>query len=499
MFKRNRTEMMTGIAALVLTVGAAVLFNLSYTTGYYTYGQLNSGLVTLLLAGALVFELAALILRGKFADKAWPKFITFGVTGTLVAAAMLLIGDRVEGIGTCIITDYDSGHGGEEAIYMSIASAILMLVAVIYNIIGSFSKDRVEKGKGRSFIKGLCVALSVVIVLAGVLIPTSKLAGWKLPFGGAKSAAKTYKVSYNQNTGNVDDMPGYQFLCSDFSGMVKADSRFFVDVALTLDGEGGYKLLSDAYVIEAGKRAEVGDDTGLGLVLTTNAEGTYTDNGDGTYITAAPTHAVFEMQTDTYSMQMKEAANMNVDGNADDGVYDSSDVPAVLDFVPETMWTLDKDSKAIVGWVDPNAEAEAAEAEDVPVEEPVAAEGLVVTSDDGGTTMTFNPDGSYVFAFAAYNIEDAGTYAYDGATLTVTNANGAEATAEGDPLKLHYVSAVSDQLAGDFTIPAADLGQLLSAAQGDSNEVESLVGEADGLTITSDDDGTTLTFNPGGS
>ena len=43
--------------------------------------------------------------------------------------------------------------------------------------------------------------------------------------------------------------------------------------------------------------------------------------------------------------------------------------------------------------------------------------------------------------------------------LTVTNANGDAVTAQGDPLKLHYVTAVSDQLTGDFTIPAADLPQ----------------------------------------
>ncbi len=87
-------------------------------------------------------------------------------------------------------------------------------------------------------------------------------------------------------------------------------------------------------------------------------------------------------------------------------------------------------------------------------EEAAAAEPVTISSDDGGTEIVFNPDGSYVFKFAAYNIEDAGTYTYENGVLTVTNANGAEAKAEGDPMKLHYVSAVSDQLTGDFTIPA---------------------------------------------
>ena len=54
------------------------------------------------------------------------------------------------------------------------------------------------------------------------------------------------------------------------------------------------------------------------------------------------------------------------------------------------------------------AEADAAEASGE--DKAVAAEPLVVTSDDGGTKMTFNPDGTYVFAFEAHNIEDPGTW-----------------------------------------------------------------------------------------
>ena len=83
-----------------------------------------------------------------------------------------------------------------------------------------------------------------------------------------------------------------------------------------------------------------------------------------------------------------------------------------------------------------------------------AAASVTLPSDDGGTEIVFNADGTYIFKFAAYNIEDAGTYTFENGTLKVINANSAEATAEGDPLKLHYVSAVSDQLTGDFTIPA---------------------------------------------
>ena len=41
--------------------------------------------------------------------------------------------------------------------------------------------------------------------------------------------------------------------------------------------------------------------------------------------------------------------------------------------------------------------------------------------------------------------------------MTLVNAKGAEASAEGDPWKIHYVSSLSDQLTGDFTIDASAL------------------------------------------
>ena len=82
---------------------------------------------------------------------------------------------------------------------------------------------------------------------------------------------------------------------------------------------------------------------------------------------------------------------------------------------------------------------------------------LTVASDDGGTTITFNADGTYRFFFETYGLEDLGTYTYDGTTLTVTNANGDAVTATGDPLTFHYVSAINEQLGGDFTVPASAL------------------------------------------
>ena len=70
----------------------------------------------------------------------WTRFLTFAITALLVAGAILLIGDRVEGIGNCIVTDYDSGHGGEEAIYYSLAASGAMLLGMIFNVVGAFAE-----------------------------------------------------------------------------------------------------------------------------------------------------------------------------------------------------------------------------------------------------------------------------------------------------------------------------------------------------------------------
>ena len=50
----------------------------------------------------------------KWGDKMSTRFLTFAITALLVAGAILLIGDRVEGIGNCIVTDDDSGHAARK-------------------------------------------------------------------------------------------------------------------------------------------------------------------------------------------------------------------------------------------------------------------------------------------------------------------------------------------------------------------------------------------------
>ena len=127
--KKLDLEIRSGIVTVALSLVALLLFLLSFSTKYYIFGQLQSGLVLTLILAGIALAAANVILRKKLPDALWAKLLTFGVTALLAAAAILLLGDRVEGIGTCILTDYDSGHGGEEAIYMSLGAVILLLLA----------------------------------------------------------------------------------------------------------------------------------------------------------------------------------------------------------------------------------------------------------------------------------------------------------------------------------------------------------------------------------
>nr|MCR4675413.1 hypothetical protein [Lachnospiraceae bacterium] len=328
--KLESLDFTSGILTLIFTFFGGVLFALSYSTSYYTFGTGASGIIMTLIVLAVVCSALDLIFTKINPDALWVKFLTFGTIGFLAASAILLIGDRVEGIGNTIVTDYDAGHGGEEAIYYSIAAAIMFLIAMILNIIGAFSGKAVVEVEKLLKKKLISVIASAV---CGCVVMVALFSVMGTGSGSADGAAATgegtvYTISYNQNNNNIEDFPEYQFLTGSCSGLVKADSRFYVDVTLTLFEDGTYNIYSDAYVIEQGKRAEVGDATGLGLVFTMDAKGTYTDNGDGTVTTSEAESATFEMETDTYSVQMKPMLNMKIGDSEEDGVYTSDEYGA---------------------------------------------------------------------------------------------------------------------------------------------------------------------------
>ena len=495
--KKSIRESFCGVLVLALTILGIVLFALNFSTGYYTFGQMNSGLVLTTALAAAVIECLALFCLKKYETKLWPKLLTFAVTALLAFAALTLVGDRVEGIGNCIITDYDSGHGGEEAIYMSLGAVLAWLAAMIFNIIGSFGKNEPMKASGKGIL-GCAAAL----VLLGILIPSLLLGGLFAPkaaqsgtgaSAGNPAAASTYSIKLSGAEGNVDKVQDYQFQCGNLSGLMNYDTRLTLDLALTLNPDGTYALFSDAYCIEAGKRAVIGDDTGLGMVSVMNAEGTYTVNEDGTVTTSPASHAVFELALDTYSSQMRGPASYKLgDQEMADGKYDSAEYPVILESVPKTIWTLNSD-KTIEAYVSaaPAEEAPAEEAAEAP-----AVEGVTIPSDDGGTEMTFNSDGTYRFWFGSYSIEDLGTYTYENGVLTLTDVNGKKSSGEGDPIKLHYTYSGSDQLTGDYTIPADSFH--FGAEEPAPAEDSAAPAEKAGITAISDDHGTTLTlFNDG--
>lgn len=159
--------------------------------------------------------------------------------------------------------------------------------------------------------------------------------------GGAEP--KTYKVTYGMTNENTEGMPEEHFLGANVKFLTQADSRFYVEITLDLDGKEGYKLKSECYVIEAGKRAEPGDDTGIGLVWVVNATGKYTENEDGTIKISAAETVSREIKSDTYSSQMTAIFGV------EDQNKTSEEDAELLKLVPETVFTVNEEG-AIVSY-----------------------------------------------------------------------------------------------------------------------------------------------------
>ena len=351
MKKQMTRETAAGFAVIALTVLALVLFGLGFSTGYYTYGQMNSVMVTVCYGAALLIECVSLVCLKKFPKAVWPRLLTFLVTAALAFGALTLLGDRVEGIGICILTDYDSGHGGEEAIYFSLGSMLAALAAMVFNIIGAFGKDAGEETKlarsRKPALWGACAAVMLAVlipslILGGVFKTNAPAAGkTTVQAADGSSVAGTYKTTISGAETNLDILQDEQFQLGKLQGLMNVDSRLTLDLALTLNADGTYALTSDAYCVEAGKRAVIGDDTGLGMISVMKAEGTYAVNEDGTVTTSKASHANFQLELDTYSSQMRSPAKYQLgDAEAADGTYDSAEYPAVLDAVPSAVWTV---------------------------------------------------------------------------------------------------------------------------------------------------------------
>ncbi len=321
------------IVAIVLAILGLVLFLTSYTTNYFTFGTFNSTKILTFYIIGLVALVADLVLTWLFPKSIFTRFTYFIPIFFFIYGAMLLTNDRVEAVGTTILTDYDSGHGGEEACYLSICSVVAMVASSVFIVIGGFKdakslrvKNIVTGGVGAGVFVGTLVT---ALALSGVF--NAKSSG-----GGNGTVEGKYGINVSQS--NQGDVP-YFFLSPSIAGIMRNDARFNVDVSVDFKSDGAYSLFADAYCVEAGKRATIGDGTGLGLVYTNTAEGTYTVNADQTITISVATHAVIEIETDEYSAQMRNM--MKVPGtDGADGTYDSANYPVVLDYVPETTFTI---------------------------------------------------------------------------------------------------------------------------------------------------------------
>lgn len=187
-----------------------------------------------------------------------------------------------------------------------------------------------------------------------------------------ETMAETYMISFNQNNGNTADMPAYQFLGGDLSGMINYEGRLYTDITLELSGDGTYELTSDAYTGSNGERIEVGAGDGIGIVCIVNAEGTYEDNGDGTVTVSAAEHATFKLETDTYSKEIVSNAGLAAVEGEDSGEYDSDDTPDILGWIPETVFTLGENGE-IVTYVKAGETEETSEADTAAEEETATA------------------------------------------------------------------------------------------------------------------------------
>lgn len=206
------------------------------------------------------------------------------------------------------------------------------------------------------------------------------------------------------------------------------------------------------------------------------ATGTYTVEGDKVTISAAT--AVYEGGAYITEQAMFDSFSFAEDGKST-GTWTGAEVPEVLACVPATVFTVTEEG-AIVTWAPvneseagnphaaetnmPEDEAEA-EPETQPEEEPEAqiAEGFVMLSPKwDAVAITFYADGTFKFELAAYGIAEEATWVYADGVLTVTKPSGntVASTLDGEDMKLDYVSDASEQLIGQFRIPAADLSFL---------------------------------------
>lgn len=142
--KINRVVVFFAITAICSIVGL-ILSILSYFTGYYVLGEMNSIWMFIAIGTAILVQIVNFILNIKIKNEWIFTILNAFISILMIISFALLIGDRVEEIGFTIVTQFDAGHGGAEACYLSFGACGAWLLGSILKIVESFLKTPSEK------------------------------------------------------------------------------------------------------------------------------------------------------------------------------------------------------------------------------------------------------------------------------------------------------------------------------------------------------------------
>ena len=126
---------------MILTFMGLIMFLLSFTTGYYAFGKMHSVPILICLFAAVLMEGFGVYAREKWPEKEWPHVLMIITIVLLCWGIGMIFMDRIEAVGNTVITDFDAGHGGEEAVYISLVAVLLFLSTVILGIVKSFFRE----------------------------------------------------------------------------------------------------------------------------------------------------------------------------------------------------------------------------------------------------------------------------------------------------------------------------------------------------------------------
>lgn len=147
MKKKMTLSRMLFMLTILLAVSGLVFFFMSYTTGYYIYGEADSILCTAVLSLAVLLETAAVVLNFLERQGFLTSIFSLAVSAALAAGMTVFIGNRVEGIGYTIITSFDAGHGGEEACMLSFLASGFFMAALLCNVTANFLPQKKTRAK----------------------------------------------------------------------------------------------------------------------------------------------------------------------------------------------------------------------------------------------------------------------------------------------------------------------------------------------------------------